>query len=167
MNSITRSKAGAVRTVLGAAIAVLLLLQTTGFALAAGITGTISGTLTNAATGAALSGVKLMNSTDLVDHLRAVARLDQATPLYEEYYRQREQPGRRAHSHALAPSPRHCAPRLDPSARRNRRRGVHRGSKVLRCRDFGGSCRLHRDQKLSRGQSRRRAASRGRAHPLF
>jgi len=59
MNSITRSKAGAVRTVLGAAIAVLLLLQTTGFALAAGITGTISGTLTNAATGAALSGVKV------------------------------------------------------------------------------------------------------------
>jgi hypothetical protein len=40
-------------------IAAVMLLQTTGFGVAAGITGTISGTISNAATGVPLAGVKI------------------------------------------------------------------------------------------------------------
>src|SRR5207302_6647218 len=40
----------------------------------------------------ALSAIKLMNSTDALDHLRALARFDEADNIYRGVYRSREQP---------------------------------------------------------------------------
>ncbi|MFI5349580.1 MAG: AAA family ATPase, partial [Elusimicrobiota bacterium] len=56
------------------------------------VEGTPAGDRARKAHEAALEGVKLMNSSDPIDHLRAVSRLEAANALYTEYYSDREAP---------------------------------------------------------------------------
>ena len=56
------------------------------------VEGTPAGDRARKAHEAALEGVKLMNSSDPIDHLRAVSRLDAANTLYTELYSDREAP---------------------------------------------------------------------------